>query len=638
MSVKVTGRLSGSLGGELAEPLSRVRVRLYRPAGGQEPGDAHIPLPDDAVERKAAQLLAEVETDDEGAFTADLRDVDGPVEVDVRIARVSGQEGKGKVDARQFSLAVFDPRRQGAAVWDHRIAEKRWCAIRSLFGVRTISGRVTFQGTGQGAGGVRVHAFDADWIQDDSLGSALTDAQGYYRIHYTAAQFRRTPLSPLINVDTPLFTSASGPDVYFRVTTPGGDPLLTESAATGLTAGREDAPACLWVDLEIPRQQPDPKDPGEIDTIPLFSHVGLYAVDPVAGDFDADGLANPEKLAFTGTIPLRGVMPDGLAGQPMEYRFRVAPYGPGGALGAVSDLEAPRLAATQIGSLEFWDFRPATSSWVLTAVPYYANHPASPTVTVHRPAGQGGDTVVSVNRPVKAGGWIEVPRDNDLSVGGLGRFVANTGHLAMLRTDTLTSEHFDLRALVPPVTAGVEVPAAARTGARAFKIFFEAQVVGGGGVSANALDRIAMINVSYTYERHPNWAGSTVTTRGVVSVNVQELVTGGGCQPLDDQVHALFTVYHPFARGGSVSFEGNAPLPAALDLAPELASSGVGDPLGRAVSPAGGHAFPFAAQSPCAYVLWLGATLDLTSGYGRISDAGITDHIAFCKAQPDEDP
>ena len=30
----------------------------------------------------------------------------------------------------------------------------------------------------------------------------------------------------------------------------------------------------------------------------------------------------------------------------------------------------------------------------------------------------------------------------------------------------------------------------------------------------------------------------------------------------------------------------------------------------------------------------LGATLDLTSGYGRISDAGITDHVAFCKSQP----
>ena len=634
MSVKVTGRLSGSIGGELAEPLSRVRVRIYRPGGGQESGDAPVPLPADEVERKAAHLLAEVETDDEGAFTADLRNVEGPVEVDVQIARVAGQEGKGRLDARQFSLAVFDPRRE--AVWDHRISQQRWCYIRGLFGVRTISGRVTFQGTGQGAGGVRVHAFDADWIQDDALGSATTDAQGYYRIHYTAAQFRRTPLSPWINVDTPLFTSASGPDVYFRVTTPGGDPLLTESAATGLTKGREDAPACLWVDLQVPLKQPDPKDPGEIDTIPLFSHVGQYAVDPVIGDFDADGLTTAGQYAFTGAIPLRGVMPDGQAGQAMEYRFRVAQYGAGGALGAVSDLDAARLAATQIGSLEFWDFRPATSSWVLMAVPYFANHPGSPTVVVHRPAAQGGDTVVSVNRPVKAGGWIEVPRDDDLSVGGLGRFVANTGNLAVLRTDTLTSEHFDLRALVPPVEAGMEVPAAARTGARAFKIFFEAREVGtSAAVSANALDRIAMINVTYTYDRHPNWAGGPVTTRGVVSLNIDELLSGlGGCQPLTDEVHALFTVYHPFARGGTVHFEGNAPLPVPLDLAPELAVTGVGDVPGRAVSSAGGHPFPFALQAPCAYILWLGATLDLTSGYGRISDAGITDHVAFCKSQP----
>jgi hypothetical protein len=44
------------------------------------------------------------------------------------------------------------------------------------------------------------------------------------------------------------------------------------------------------------------------------------------------------------------------------------------------------------------------------------------------------------------------------------------------------------------------------------------------------------------------------------------------------------------------------------------------------------HAFDFTASPSCAYVVWLGATLELTSGYGLIPDAGINDHVGFCKA------
>jgi|GEM_PF-2840841 len=37
-------------------------------------------------------------------------------------------------------------------------------------------------------------------MQDDELGSALTDAEGKFRIDYERADFTRTMLSPLVNL------------------------------------------------------------------------------------------------------------------------------------------------------------------------------------------------------------------------------------------------------------------------------------------------------------------------------------------------------------------------------------------------------------------------------------------------------
>ncbi len=68
--------------------------------------------------------------------------------------------------------------------------------------------------------------------------------------------------------------------------------------------------------------------------------------------------------------------------------------------------------------------------------------------------------------------------------------------------------------------------------------------------------------------------------------------------------------------------EGNPPLPA--DTALALAG-------GEAVSAAGGLLIDISGLGPCAYVLWLEATLDLTSGWGRIPNPTLWDHVAFCK-------
>src|ERR1039457_3916645 len=55
------------------------------------------------------------------------------------------------------------------------------------------------------------------------------------------------------------------------------------------------------------------------DTIPLFTHVGTYRVDPIWGDFQPDGTTTTGRYAFTRTIPLNGIMPDGTASEAYEY-------------------------------------------------------------------------------------------------------------------------------------------------------------------------------------------------------------------------------------------------------------------------------------------------------------------------------
>lgn len=354
------------------------------------------------------------------------------------------------------------------------------------------------------------------------------------------------------------------------------------------------------------------------DTLPLFTHVGQYHVDPVYGDFAADGTTTAGGYAFTGTIPLVGILPDGTAAEAVEYRFRVGKH-PGL---APQDVVGAMITPTRIGQLQYWYWHAPSLTWKVGSADYWVNNPGA-TATIPQ---LGPPLVVSVNTNVKAGGWIEVPRENDLSIGGAGRFVRSADGLANLDTTTLTNEVFDLRLPAPGVKAGDSVPAGKRSEKPTYRIWFEARkVIGGAAVGANDLAKIALSNTTYTYTRHTEWAGGDVTTRTVCSLDIAELIAPGatGCDELANHVHALYTAYHPYLGAVSTYLVGpGVPPPAAF--APAIAS-------GEAASGPAGHDFDITALQPCAYVLWLDATVNLTGGYGLISGATTQDYIAFCK-------
>lgn len=628
MSYIFKGRLCGYICPECPEALSAVTVRLYRATQKNvttlavaHPKETFAILSDEDVTAKAERLIAEVKTDAQGNFAFELSKAQNyggeAFEVDVYCGTVPHRPPGPR--PLQFSITTLQPQwrqteRGMIAAWEYCIPQRYWCAVRARFDAWTICGRVTVCDTQQAVLGVRVFAFDTDWIQDDPLGSAITDASGRFRIDYTSADFRRTPFSPTINLEW-----TGGPDIYFRIEAADGTPLLVEASAEGRTPGRENAGHCFCVELclkEPPRQN--------LPTIPLFTNVGQYHVDPIYGDFTAAGLTTTGSYAFTDTIPLIGILPDGQVLTDMEYRFRVAEYdATATVLGPVMDVDSTMVSATLIGKLQYWSWNNVLSAWELKAADYWVNNPGA-TITIPQPF-PAPALVVNVNKDVGPGGWIPVPRENSLFPGGVGRFIPHGG-LINLITTKLTNESYDLTVPAPGTTAGTTVPAGKKSRAHTFKLFFEAREIGSPALlpGSNALDKIVLSNTHYTYNRHPSWAGSTPTTRGVVSLDIKELsAPGAGCGKLTNELHALFTAYHPFMDSARVYFEGNPVLPADLPLV---------FAAGEAASGAAGHLFNTTGLQPCAYILWLEATLNLTSGWGRISDATTWDHIAFCKS------
>ena len=87
-----------------------------------------------------------------------------------------------------------------------------------------VAGRVTDQASGVGLPNVKVSAFDMDRRQDDYLGNARTDALGYFRIEYSAADFRDHGEEPQ-------------PETYIQVLGEDGQVLYTSTKSFVQKAG-----------------------------------------------------------------------------------------------------------------------------------------------------------------------------------------------------------------------------------------------------------------------------------------------------------------------------------------------------------------------------------------------------------------
>lgn len=629
------GRLCGYLCEECQEPLSRARVRLYRIGESRNvtslavaaPKDTFAILTDEQIAEKEHLLLAETETDDAGHYAFELGEkerYDGePFEVDVYCATVPPHTPtRRESEPIQFSITTVQPlwrKREGGLFygWDYCLSARLWCLVRARFGVWVVCGRVTVcdprQGSSVPVPNVRVRAFDVDWLQDDELGSDLTDAGGYFRIYYAPANFQATPFSPSINLEW-----TGGPDLYFRVETPLGTALLVEPSSAGRTPQRENRGPCTCVTLCIDEDKvPPPTTP---DTLSVFNSIGGYnfltQIDSAAG---GDGKTLADDRAFYSTLRLNGVLAKTKNGNPLEYAFEVAAYDPTtDVLGPYTQIPLAQVAPTNIGT---WEHFTGDILNPVETEAYILNGVAGPGVRVPQ---------------VSPDGWVRVPQESNVFA-PQGNFVPSTGPYPGFIN--LVSE--TLRAFGVIDAAQVQAGESASTGGTPLgRVFYFSLrmrvreaiggvVVPGSEQIAGTCVRLAVMNTRYdNVSKYGSWILNTTVDGqlGIASLDIQELA-GGGCTEITNSLTVLYTAAHPNLGAFSIGMVGpGGPY--------SFTPGGGGTPENRfgattTLLDPSSNPVAIADLPDCAYIVKLSVPLLLTTGDG-IPDP-LLDEVAFSK-------
>lgn len=551
MSQIIKGNLRGYLCTDCFEALSNVKILLYQPqdqanvlaAAVADTKETFRSVSAEEAKAKASRLVATALSDAEGNFTLEVSEKFGNTtafDLDFTCGTVPrGPFPPRRRDELQFHLTTIVPqwRTERATEtlaaaslyynWAYIIPAKWWCYIRGhFFDAWTICGHVTDCETKKPLIGVTVKAMDADFLTDDLIGMATTDSTGHFRIDYTSVDFKKTFLSPWINVETDLTGPfKSGPDVYFIIES-GTKVLLEETSADR----RNNVGYCLCVDLCA---QLDISTPTE-SLASAWTRIGTAFTIPAGGflnNFDADGFAGAGKYGLTGGIRLVGQAPNKMSnGNPIEYRFLVSHATTPNTAAAPALANFTKVIGTTAGLFysvyigEMLRFTP-----MLEFISIYSD-----------PSDFDADGWFDVNKSILRT-FTALGRAAELSLTGVGKWESflsggNGGCLMGLNTATLTTQPD-----VPnsAANAGQAVPLANRMAIEKIAIRFEVREVinkaanqfnylPGSGHTLNA----AVVNNNPTFKK----------------LAVNELVTLGDCSPIKNSVHVAYTVHHPLLQ------------------------------------------------------------------------------------------
>jgi hypothetical protein len=606
------GRICGYICDECFEPLAKVKVRLYSSRPEQDvttlavanPKDTFTILSEKEVRAKEGSLLIEVETNDLGEFTVELGAKQGyqggAFEVDVYCGNVPHHVPGPKPPAPiQFSITTLQPiwRRTETglrAFWEYCISPRYWCWLRSRFDAWVICGRVVVCDTKTPVGGVKVKAFDVDWLQDDPLGSGITDANGYFRIDYVSADFKKDVLG--WNIE--LF---GGPDIYFRIETLAGAVIMSEPSSRGRTPGRENVGSCLCVDLCV-KEMP-------VVTHAWFTRVGDFALysdihylttglTSHAAPLGFPGAHGGPDYGFFGHLKLVGDCPTthpAGGGQPMRYRFLYESPTSGG----LQPITAAHLVAVVVGSRPIvWDTGagPGPQPQPIYVAPSGATPPGPtpPPSPLPPPGPAGWGPIPPVVLVPDANGWVTMDpaATNQGFSGPLVRFASET--------------------VVPggaaPSSGPGVLPTSPKNGTM-LRIVFEAEPVSGPTSAAPTLtNELAHLYVN-------NWSD-------VNDLNLAQFTGPGNtpCSALTNNLDIMYTTDHELLAAWSLGISTAASIPGGVPVLP----SGVG-PRGAAAT----HSLTISTWPACSYRVTLTTRRMLTDG--EIDDSGHTNLITFCK-------
>ena len=205
---------------------------------------------------------------------------------------------------------------------------------------------------------------------------------------------------------------------------------------------------------------------------PLFTHVGIYPIPTTSSAGTSPPTGRQREARVHEDDPPRRHHAERPGDAPLEYR----PGRPGVQPG--DDPSTPargKVAPTIIGRLEFSAYDNTLNVWYPDTRPVGVKTAYGPN-NIPQP----GSTFIStgpLDVTVDPGGWIQVPRMNDYTQGGIGRFVpggglAGTDALINLDTTQFTNENVNLGALA----VGDSIPAGDLSPRPMYAVRFEARV------------------------------------------------------------------------------------------------------------------------------------------------------------------
>ena len=631
MSYTLKGRLCGLVCDECEEPLARVGVRLYEAEAGDQlaaravadPKETVAILTDAQTKQRASGLLAETTTDDQGAFSVELdekRYNGGPIEIDLHFETVPRPRTSKKAKPLQVAVTTLQPawrQSEGGSigVWQYCLPNRLWCLILSRFGVWTICGHLRTCKDQKPIPGAVVKAFDADWLQDDPLGSAPTDFDGHFLISYLRDDFEKTPLSAW-GINFELF---GGPDVYFSAEL-GGSTILQETQADGRKPGRQNVGPCLCVDLCT-----DKVVVGDPETVPHWLQVEVFDIHPTPGTlgshFSVEGYAGDPTTGayvFAGGVTLKGNCPltNIATGNPLEYRFKIGEWTwsgtpddpttlPSVAPGSLAPVT--QIASTHVGYVFYTDGNGFAASF---PVDVGATDNVDGWIKL-----QGRPVTVPMYNPPGSTAVINIDHTNFI----------RTFDLFVLNSPAITTAHpAKLPGPLPHADAGRSLTTTEQEPIRRYALAFEVRdAVTLAALPGDQLDSVILDN-------------SPV----IVQLDLEEL-RANACNPLAGaaNAHILYTVDHPHLRSFNVTIANNGgqvhPPPAFSGSPTTAMPSGAfvaGDFFfrGGAGGPHlstgnGGVPVPIGADPSCAYVVTLGWQTRIWN------DPGHSTPILYCK-------
>lgn len=586
-----SAHFAGRICQDCFEHFSNIEVALYQSKEGECPDLPNIKkafkqLSEEEFKEMHPNLLAEDVTDDAGKveFSIDPEKTNYQgecIEVVITFKRFDGSD-KELEHPKHFRIALYKPQ------WDQTengyvhygdfiLPANLWCAYLRKHGIWVICGQVTTCAKPVSpVGNVTVKAYDVDWSQDDYLGSATTDSNGYFLIYYDRSKFDRTPFSPFINIEW-----TGGPDVYFTIegVDTDGNPvtLLDEPPSRGRKSDRENVSNCFCVKLCVELvPQPDPYE------VPMWTHIGDYQIPDSVNlhDFTGDGYTNVGNLAFFKTMTFIGQTGKATATKKLRYRFLYAEWTGITSPTPTNPFTKDMIAKTKVGQI-------ITSISPLILEPVYVNNPGA-----------------THNHEPDSAGWIEVEDDP--------MFTPITNKLiSLISTKLAPAASYSNPA--PNPDAGNSPPVDKAREVHKFALGYQLEEKIGLGawtlIHDQTMEALVINNA-----------------RTVLWLELDEFIVNSSlCQPIINTVTINYTVDHPHLDWYEIEIEKQGvnmhwPVPR-VNHGGSLTFRGGNGTTG---------AINISTWDPCSYIVFLRGHRRLTNGYSGPSNEYV--YRTFCKS------